>query len=72
MDRTVTVGNFTIKVSEDDDDVAYVRLPTHSRREGQHITKSVRLFDVMGKIDGPDVILDFDENGTLIGIEIVG
>lgn len=64
-------GRFELKVSEDDAEVAYLRLPMHS---GQitRISKSVRLVDLMGEYDGPDVVLDFDMRGTLVGIEIVG
>lgn len=28
-------------------------------------------FDVLGKYEGPDVVLDFDARGILVGIEIV-
>lgn len=64
-------GTFEFKVSEDDDRVAYLRLPTHFG-EATRMSKSIRLFDLIGGYDGPDVVLDFDEHGTLVGIEVVG
>lgn len=65
------LGRFELKVSEDDADVAYLCLPTYPGEITQ-MSKSVRLVDLMGKYDGPDVVLDFDMSGTLVGIEIVG
>jgi hypothetical protein len=35
------------------------------------MSKSIRLIDVIGKYEGPDVVLDFDEGGVLVGIEIL-
>jgi hypothetical protein len=67
----MSMGRFELKVSEDDDEVAYLRLPTHSG-ETTRMSKSVRLVDLLGKYDGPEVVLDFDARGTLVGIEIVG
>jgi hypothetical protein len=32
----------------------------------------VRVVDVLGKYEGPDVVLDFDAGGVLVGIEVVG
>jgi len=67
----MSLGRFELKVSGDDGEVAYLRLPTHAG-EMTRMSKSVRLVDLMGKYNGPDVVLDFDANGTLVGIEIVG
>lgn len=36
------------------------------------MSKSVRLVDLLGSYNGPEVVLDFDEDGTLVGIEVVG
>ena len=36
------------------------------------MSRSVRLTDVMGKYAGPDVVLDFDAAGVLVGIEVIG
>jgi len=49
---------------------AYLKLPTHPGT----ITKvrNVPLTDLLGAYKGPYVVLDFDLDGLLIGIEIVG
>lgn len=64
-------SRFALKVSEEDDDVAYLRLPTHPAAGPCRMSRSVRLRDVMGAYPGPDVVLDFDLHGTLVGIEIL-
>mgnify|MGYP000072151894 CR=1 FL=1 len=64
-------GTFELRVSEDDANVAYLRLPT-TPEGGWKASKCVRLFNLIGKYEGPDVNLDFDEDGVLVGIEIVG
>ncbi len=63
-------GYFNLTVSEDDNDVAYLRLPTHPGGTCE-MSKSLRLVDLIGVYDGPDIVLDFDKNGTLVGIEIL-
>lgn len=35
------------------------------------MSRSVRLRDVMGAYQGPDVDLDFDMRGVLVGIEVL-
>ena len=35
------------------------------------MSKAVRLIDLIGKYKGPDVVLDFDEAGVLVGIELL-
>jgi hypothetical protein len=35
------------------------------------MSKSVRLRDLIGSYEGPDVVLDFDLRGVLVGIEIL-
>jgi hypothetical protein len=61
---------FSLKVSGDDAGVAYLRLPTHPGGRPK-MSKSVRLTDVLGKYEGPDVVLDFHAAGVLVGIEIL-
>lgn len=67
----MSLDRFELKMSADDDRVAYLRLPTHSGKTTR-MSKSIRLIDLVGKYDGPEVVLDFDPNGTLVGIEIIG
>ncbi len=66
------MGKFLLSISEDDADVAYLRLPSHPGGEPCRMSKSIRLFDIIKDYEGPEVVLDFDERGVLVGIEIVG
>ena len=63
---------FDLEVSEDDEDVAYLRLPGHPGSAPGVVKRTVRLHDLVGDYEGPDIYLDFGEGDTLIGIEIVG
>ena len=69
MDRE---RGFALKVSSDDEAVAYLRLPSHPGTRSGAVTRSISLRDLLGKYNGPDVQLDFDAANTLIGIEIIG
>jgi hypothetical protein len=64
-------GKFELLVSEDDTEVAYLRLPSHPGTSPCKMSKSVRLVDLIGKYEGPDVVLDFDMKGVLVGIEVL-
>lgn len=69
--RSEEVGRFRLKVSSDDPGVAYLSLPGHAVGPTK-TSRSVRLVDVLGRYEGPDVVLDFDAAGVLVGIEVVG
>lgn len=69
-DSKKKLGRFELRVSEDDQDVAYLRLPSHPG-ETCKMSKSIRLAELMGSYTGPDVVLDFDQDGVLVGIEIL-
>ena len=69
-DSKKKLGRFELRVSEDDQDVAYLRLPSHPG-ETCKMSKSIRLAELMGSYEGPDVVLDFDQDGVLVGIEIL-
>jgi hypothetical protein len=58
-----------LAISIDDDHVAYLRLPTHPQRTCK-MSRSLRLRDVL-PYEGPELVLDFDESGTLVGIEVL-
>jgi hypothetical protein len=62
---------FDLQVSEDDEQVAYLRLPSHLGAGPCKMSKSIRLRDLLGDYDGPDIVLDFDARGVLVGIEIL-
>lgn len=49
---------------------AYLKLPTHPGVLRN--AKNVTLVDLMGDYKGPYVVFDFDMDGVLVGIEIVG
>jgi len=63
---------FDLKVSEDDEDVAYLKLPGHPGSAPGVVKRSLRLREIVGDYMGPDVNLDFGDGNVLIGIEIVG
>jgi uncharacterized protein YuzE len=67
----VTSMGFLLNVSDDDGDVAYLRLPSYPEEGPWKMSKSVRLRDVMGPYEGPDIVLDFDMRGVLVGIEVL-
>jgi hypothetical protein len=64
-------GKFQLRLGEEANEVAYLRLPTHPAEGLFKASKTVRLHDLIGQYDGPDLYLDFDEQGTLVGIEIL-
>jgi uncharacterized protein DUF2283 len=70
MDSKKKLGRFELRISEDDQDVAYLRLPSHPG-ETCKMSKSIRLAELMGSYTGPDVVLDFDQDGVLVGIELL-
>ncbi|QRO01445.1 DUF2283 domain-containing protein [Archangium violaceum] len=69
-DSKKKLGRFELRVSEDAQDVAYLRLPSHPG-ETCKMSKSIRLAELMGSYTGPDVVFDFDQDGVLVGIEIL-
>lgn len=65
-------GKIKLKVSDDDADVAYVSLPDHPGigTDGC-VKKTLRLLDHIPDYEGADIMLDFDADNRLIGIEIL-
>ncbi|MCG8673139.1 MAG: DUF2283 domain-containing protein [Pseudomonadales bacterium] len=56
----------------DDPDVAYLILPKHPGEGSKSVVKEQKdLRTLIENYKGPDVYLDFDQNGILIGIEII-
>lgn len=64
-------GRFELRISDDDKEVAYLRLPTYPAEGFAKTSKTVRLHDLIGQYQGPDVNLDFDQEGVLVGIELL-
>lgn len=60
-----------LEISEDDTDVAYLRLEGRSGSEPGVVKQTVCLRELFGEYEGPDIYLDFDEDRRLIGIEVV-
>ena len=64
-------NKITLRVSADDDDVAYLMLPSHiGQGKFGAVAKQIRLLDIL-QYCGPDVYLDLDGQGNLVGIEIL-
>lgn len=65
------MSKIALRISEDDDSVAYLVLPDHPGEGTPGATsKQIRLYDIL-KYDGPDIYLDLDSRGRLIGLEIL-
>ena len=63
---------FQLEVSKDDSDIAYLMLPNHpGRGKPGIVAKQVSLSENIEGYKGPDIYLDFDDLGQLIGIEIL-
>jgi hypothetical protein len=62
---------FLLNVSEDDSDVAYLCLPSRPENSLCKMSKSIRLREIMGRYEGPDIVLDFDMSAILVGIEVL-
>lgn len=55
-----------------DGKAAYLYLPSHPQKNVAGVSvKQLFLEDLISGYQGPDVILDFDSNGIIIGIEIL-
>lgn len=53
------------------DGPAYLYLPAHPGPDASGVVaKTVRVRDIIGPYEGEDVILDFDSDGRLIGIDV--
>lgn len=65
-------AGFNFRVSEDDEDAAYLKLPGHPGTVPGAVKKTVSLRDLLANYEGPDLMFDFDDNNVLIGIEILG
>lgn len=60
------------ETDEDGDvnDTIYINI-FHDKKRAKKVGKSINLSDNGIKFDGPSVIIDIDENGKLMGIEVV-
>jgi Protein of unknown function (DUF2283) len=64
-------GHISLAVNPDDRDVAYLSLPDHPGKGTPGVvSKTVRLASLL-PYKGPDLYLDFDAQGRLIGVEVL-
>jgi hypothetical protein len=67
----MTAHKMTLTISDDDEEVAYLTLPRHpGRGSAGAVVRQTKLRDLM-RYSGPDIYLDFDKDGYLIGVEIL-
>ncbi len=59
-----------IRIRYGDDKIAYIELPGYPRGRDLKISRSLRLVDLIGKYDGPELIMDFDADGRLVGLDV--
>lgn len=70
-DIDLRMEKISLEISEDDTDVAYLRLPGHPGAGSVGaVKKTIRLHDLLA-YSGPDIYLELDESGHLIGAEIL-
>lgn len=61
-----------LKISKDDAEVGYLYLPSHPGSDKIGISvKQIELASIIENYKGPDIILDFNSDNVLIGIEII-
>lgn len=64
-------SDISLAVNPDDHDVAYLSLPGHPGKGSPGcVKKTVRLASLL-PYKGPDLYLDFDAQGHLIGVEVL-
>ncbi|WP_411705599.1 DUF2283 domain-containing protein [Edaphovirga cremea] len=57
--------------TNDDGDMAYLYLPKHPGKGIAGVTaKQISLHTVVEGYQGPEIFLDFDKNGVMIGMEL--
>lgn len=61
-----------LRISDDDESVAYLYLPDHPGPGARGVVaKHVKLGTLL-PYKGPEILLDMDADGRLIGIEVIG
>lgn len=63
-------AKISVRLTGRDTDTAYIALPGH-RSEPGIVGKTIHLDNLVTDYKGPNVNLDFDVEGRLIGIEIL-
>lgn len=60
-----------LEISPDDEEVAYLRLPSHPGSTQGVVARTLSLRDLIGDYTGPDLNFDFDKDNVLIGVEVL-
>jgi Protein of unknown function (DUF2283) len=69
----MSVKRMMLKVSKEDATVGYLYLPNHAGKGVSGVSKKqIHLHELIENYKGADVILDFNKDDELIGIEILG
>ena len=63
-------GKIELTVSEDDE-VGYLSLPAHPGTKTGVVKNCIELRHLVADYKGPELVLDFDAAGVLIGVEIL-
>lgn len=64
------MGKIKLETNEDGD-MAYLYLPKHpGKGSAGVIKKQVSLHEIVKDYQGPEIFLDFDENGVIVGVEL--
>jgi len=62
-------GTFELRLDHSQPAMAYLRLPTYPEQWPFGVSRTICLGDLLGPYEGPEVLLDFDEQGVLVGVE---
>ncbi|MFZ4932073.1 hypothetical protein [Chryseobacterium sp. Mn2064] len=65
------LNKIVVKISEDDKSVGYICVPNELDEDKEKVKKTIELSSIID-YEGVSVYLDFNEDGVLLGIEIVG
>jgi len=64
------IGEFHLRISGDHE-IAYLRFPNFPKNQPMKTSKSFRLVDIIGPYNGPDIVFDFDQTKSFVGIEVL-
>lgn len=66
-------GRFELSVVGENEDTAYLKLPAHPKKKSVPgiSVRQVRVSDVLNLGHSVDIFIDFDKDGTPIGLEFL-
>lgn len=71
MKATTEKVKYILNISPHDPDVAYLMLPKHKGEGVGSVVEQKTLRELLPEYKGPDIYFDFDNNGVLVGIELM-